>query len=131
MSNKLFAAVIPALLLAGGTACAQTPGPDWGKRADIPFATNGGIRTFTPDEKGNGVYLQDSRGNWYYASLSGPCFDLPFANAIGYRTFGGSSTLSRGDTIIAGGESCMITDLVHSGPPPKKERKAKAKKKEG
>lgn len=127
MSRTLFAAVIPALLLAGGAACAQTPGPNSGKSADIAFATNGGIRTFTPDDKGKGVYLQDSRRNWYYASVSGPCFELPFATRIGYRTFGGSSTLSRGDTIFTDRDQCLITDLVHSGPPPKKERKAKKK----
>ncbi|NML07731.1 DUF6491 family protein [Sphingomonas sp. G-3-2-10] len=128
MSARFAAALVPALLIAGAAA-AQTAGPKSGEQADIPFATNGGIRTFTPDDRGNGVYLQDRRNNWYYASLAGPCMDLPFATRIGYRTFGGSSTLSRGDTIFTEREQCLITDLVRSGPPPKKERKPKAKKK--
>ncbi|MDF7777603.1 DUF6491 family protein [Sphingomonas sp. AOB5] len=130
MTRIFFAAIIPALL-AAGAASAQTPGPKSGQQAEILFASHGGIRTFTPDRNGQGVYLQDRRSNWYYASLAGPCMDLPYALRIGYRTFGGSSSLSRGDTIIAGNEQCRIMSLVHSGPPPKKERKPRPVKKQG
>lgn len=117
--------LIPALLIAA-PAFAQTEGPRSGERADIPFATNGGIRTFTPSHDGEGVYLQDRSRNWYYARFTIRCRDLPFAAYVGYRTFGGSSTLSRGDTIIAGQDRCRIADIVRSGPPPKKVKKQKA-----
>lgn len=104
---------------AGG----PTPGPRSGERADISFATYNGIRTFTSDRQGNGVYLQDNRRNWYYASFFSRCNDLPYAIGVGFKTFGNSSTLSRGDTIYAGHEACKIADIVRSGPPPEKPRK--------
>ena len=119
--------LIPALLIAA-PAAAQTEGPRSGERADIPFATNGGIRTFHVTSDGEGVYLQDRFRNWYYARFFVRCRELPFAFYIGYRTFGASSTLSRGDSILAGREQCKIADIVHSGPPPKKVKKPKATK---
>ena len=126
MPGKLMIAAIPALLLAGA-ASAQTAGPRSGERADIPFATHNGIRTFTPDRNGQGVYLQDQRKNWYYASFFSRCQNLNFAFRIGFKTFGSSSTLSRGDTIYADREECRIADIVRSGPPPEKPRKKKRK----
>lgn len=123
-------ALIPALLLAGAAA-AQTPAqqkaaPPTGQQASIPFATHGGIRTFTPDRYGSGLYLQDSRRNWYYASFAPRCQNLDFAFRIGFKTFGNGPSLERGDTIFAGRERCLITSLVRSGPPPSKPRKPKA-----
>lgn len=131
MSKTLIAAALSAALLTAGTAAAQTraggptPGPHSGERADIPFATHNGIRTFTPDRYGDGVYMEDNRRNWYYARFFTRCQNLDFSIGIGFRTFAGSSTLSRGDTIYAGHEQCRIADLVRSGPPPEKPRKAK------
>jgi hypothetical protein len=119
------ATLASALLLTAGTAAAQTPGPRSGERADIIFATHDGIRTFTADRDGRGVYLQDNRRNWYYASFYTRCQDIDFSFQVGFKTFGGSSTLSRGDTIYAGREQCRIADLVRSGPPPAKPKKVR------
>ena len=129
---KILATVLVAAATFAGAAQAQsqreprgpTPGPHSGERADIPFATHSGIRTFTPDRMGDGVYLQDNRRAWYYASFYSRCTELPYAFTFGFKTFGGSSTLSRGDTIIAGRDTCRIADIVRSGPPPEKPRKA-------
>jgi hypothetical protein len=127
---KIITAALSAALLTTAAAGAQTredvgptPGPHSGERADIVFATHNGIRTFTADRYGEGVYLQDSRRNWYYASFYSRCQNIDFSLNIGFKTFGGSSTLSRGDTIYSGGESCRIADLVRSGPPPEKPKK--------
>lgn len=120
-----------AALLAAAPAAAQTtpsgptPGPHSGERSDIIFATHDGIRTFTPARDSRGVYLQDNRKNWYFASFYTRCENLDFSFGVGFKTFGGSSNLSRGDTIYAGHEQCRIADLVRSGPPPEKPRKAK------
>ncbi len=127
MAKKLILALLPALIATAGAAAAQTPGPHSGERADIPFATHDGIRTFTAAENGEGVYLQDNHRNWYYASFFSRCQNIDFDYRIGFRTFGGSSTLSRGDTIYAGHEDCRIADMVRSGPPPEKPRKARKK----
>ena len=114
-----------AALLAAGSAQAQTPGPRSGERADIVFATHNGIRTFTPANDGRGVYLQDNRKNWYFASFYTRCQNIDFSFGIGFKTFGGSPNLSRGDSIYAGHEQCRIADLVRSGPPPEKPKKAR------
>lgn len=125
MLKTLTAALLPALLLTAGAAGAQTAGPRSGERADIPFATHGGIRTFTPDKYGEGLYIQDSGRNWYYARFFTRCQDLPYAFNVGFDTFAGTSSLSRGDTILVGRERCRIADLVRSGPPPEKPKKAR------
>lgn len=131
MLKTLTAAALSAALLAAGAASAQnapagpTPGPHSGERADIPFATHDGIRTFTSDSTGEGVFLQDRQKNWYYARFFTRCLNIDFSLRVGFQTFGGSSSLSRGDTIFAGDERCMIADLVRSGPPPEKPKKAK------
>src|SRR6186713_474805 len=127
MPIKLIAAATAALLFTAAGAAAQTPGPRSGERADIVFATHDGIRTFTAARDGRGVYLQDQRKNWYYASFFTRCQNIDFSFGIGFKTFGNSSTLSRGDTIYAGREACRIADLVRSGPPPEKPKK-KSKK---
>jgi hypothetical protein len=129
MLKTLKAAALCAALLTAGAAAAQsrgtgpTPGPHSGERADIPFATHNGIRTFTPDRYGEGVYMQDNRRNWYYARFFTRCQNIDFSIQVGFKTFGGSSSLSRGDTIFAGHERCQIAELVRSGPPPEKPKK--------
>jgi hypothetical protein len=127
MPSKLIAAAAAVLVATAAAASAQTAGPRSGEQAEIPFATHNGIRTFTPDRNSEGVYIQDQRKNWYYARFFTRCQDLNFSFGIGFKTFGGSSTLSRGDTIYAGREACRIADLVRSGPPPEKPRKARKK----
>jgi len=129
LGSALAAMLLSAGLLSAGAAAAQaqvagpTPGPRSGERADIPFATHDGIRTFTADRDGRGVYLQDNHRNWYYASFYTRCQDIDFSLQVGFKTFGGSGALSRGDSIYAGREQCRIADLVRSGPPPEKPKK--------
>lgn len=128
MIKRLGLAVLPALLLAG-TASAQqagpTPGPNSGEQATIPFFMSSDIRTFESTSTGDGVYIQDARRNWYYVSFFSRCDELPWAFGVGFKTFGRSPMIDRGDTIIAGSERCRIADIVHSGPPPAKAAKNK------
>lgn len=124
MFKRISAAVLPALLLTAGGAAAQadpkTPAHPTGEEASIPFITRGHVRTFTADADGRGVYIQNARRDWYYARFFARCTELPYAFAVGFKTFGASSMLSRGDTIVAGREQCKIASIVKSGPPPKK-----------
>lgn len=128
MYKFLTAALLPALALAGG-AQAQTGGPTAaphsGERASIPFITHGSVRSYQSTPNGEGIYIQNNRRDWYYASFFSRCLNLPYAFRIGFDTFGGGSSLDRGDTIIADRERCKIADIVHSGPPPKKVKKPK------
>lgn len=131
MSRTLTAALLPALLLAAGAAEAQTAaatpgeGPRFGERAEIPLINHRGIRDFKVDGYGEGLYIQDRAKNWYYARFFSRCSELTQAFSIGFQTFG-DDTLERGGAIVAGRQQCRIADLVHSGAPPKKAKKAKA-----
>ncbi|MDG2533383.1 DUF6491 family protein [Sphingomonas sp. HITSZ_GF] len=125
------ALALPALILATAAAAQEagpTPGPKSGEQATIPFLTRSDVRTFEPTDSGDGVYIEDSRRNWYYASFFGRCLDLPWATGVGFKTFPGASRIDRGDTIFAGDSRCTISSIVHSGPPPEKPKKAKKPK---
>lgn len=119
---KSLAMLLPALALTAGTATAQHAPARAGKQVTIPLVGGGDVRNFQPTRKGDGVYIQSFRGDWYLASLFGPCFDLSYAWAIGFKSFSGMS-LDRGDTIIAGRQQCKIAGIVRSGPPPRKAKR--------
>ena len=126
--KTVLAFALPALFAATAASAQQagpTPGPRSGEESSIPFITRGEVRTFTATDNGEGVFIQNSRRDWYYVTFFGRCNELPWANAIGFKTFGGGPTLERGDTILAGRDRCVIQSIVHSGPPPAKAKKAK------
>jgi hypothetical protein len=100
-----------ALLAAAGAA------PPQPEQARIPFIGFRTIRTFHPvgDDV---VYLQDTRRNWYRATLNGPCLNLPHAIRIGVDTRFSGDTLDNTSSFIVDGERCPIHSLVRSDPPP-------------
>lgn len=132
MFHKTILACAVPLTLAATAASAQqsgpTPGPRSGEQATIPFFTRSDIRTFDSTDSGDGVFVEDSRRNWYYVSFFGRCNNLPWAIGVGFKTFPGAAQIDRGDTILAGRERCQIADIVHSGPPPVKAKKIKKAK---
>jgi len=115
-------AVAAAVLTLAGTAMAAT-GSDrpLGREASIPFVNHGGISNWRADGD-EGLYIQDQHRNWYRASLMGACTDLPYAQAVGCRTWGGDR-LDRFSAIQVGGQRCQIESLVTSAPPPAKAHK--------
>ena len=115
---------IAALALVATGAQAQTPAPDAGKPATIPFIRYHGINDFEPDGD-KGVYLQDQRRRWYYASVLAPCINLSFATRIGVDTRFAGDTLDSTGTLLVDGDRCKIDKLVTSGPPPKREKHKK------
>ena len=116
-------AALPLALLAAG-AQAQTPAPDTGKPATIPFIRFNAIRDFEADSD-KGVYLQDQQRRWYYASMVGPCTGLPFAVKIGVDTRFAGDTLDSTGTLLLDGDRCKIDRLVTSGPPPQRQKHKK------
>ena len=120
----MFKLLLPALLLTTGAASAQGARPQEGKQVSIPLVGRGDVRNFQPTRRGDGIYIQSFRGDWYFARLFGPCFDLPYASTIGFKSFS-SMSLDRGDTILAGRQQCKISSIVRSGPPPKKVKKSR------
>lgn len=115
---------VPLLAASFLAACATTgEAPPTGAQVSIPFVTGGQIRTFAPDRDGSGVFIQNGRREWFHVRFFTRCNELPFAIRIGFQTFGNSSTLSRGDTIIAGRDRCRISSIVRSDPPPSRRQR--------
>jgi len=106
-----------ALLIAAALAAAAGPAPPPAPEARIPFLSFRSIRTFHPvgDDV---IYLQDTRRNWYRATLAGPCFNLATAIRIAVDTRYSGDTLDNSSSFLVDGQRCPIHSLVRSDPPP-------------
>jgi hypothetical protein len=65
--------------------------------------------------------VQDARGKWYRAALMHSCFDLPYAEAIGFET-GGMDRFDRFSSVVVRGQRCAISSLTRIDAPPRKAR---------
>jgi Family of unknown function (DUF6491) len=108
------------------SAQADTDAREVGVEASIAFPSNGGVRNFRADDD-RGVWIEDQRRNWYYASFMGHCRDIRWADAIGFDTYG-SARLDRNSRLIVGNEVCSISRLVTADKPlPLSEQRRHAK----
>jgi Family of unknown function (DUF6491) len=112
-------------LLAAAPTTAEPRQRALGVDARIPFVNHGGVRNFVADGH-NGLWIEGQHRDWYYAKLIGPCWDLPYADAVGFVTRG-SDTLDKFSQILVRGRQCQITSLVTSLPPPSKKERKKVK----
>ncbi len=111
----------PAVLIAGVCAAAAlampasaAPAPATPAKAEpqarIPFADHHGIydwRVVNDHE----LLIQSEGGTWYKASLMGTCFDLPFAERIGFTT-NPDGSFDRFSSILVRHQRCPVTSLV-------------------
>jgi hypothetical protein len=113
-----------ASLVVSSLAGAATPTTPTAE-ASIPFINLRSIRDWQADKR-EGIWIQDTRKQWYYAKLMGPCVGLDFALSVGFDTRG-SGTLDRFSTVIVPDEDrCPIRSLARSDAPPPKEKKKQA-----
>jgi len=90
----------------------------------IPFANHQGIYTWhVVDDKT--VLIQAQNRQWYKATLMTPCFDLPFAETIGFAT-NPDGSFDKFSAIKLRSQKCQLISLVKSDPPPKKAKKPPA-----
>lgn len=112
-----------AFVASGGVGAAQqaevaaTARP---AEASIAFANKGGVRDWqaSGDDK---IFIQDSGGKWYLATLASSSPDLAYATAIGFETKG-VDRLDRFGSIVVAGTRYPLASLVESGPPPPKKK---------
>lgn len=125
-------AVLASALLAAGAASAASR-PDAaaapvmsGPEASIPFANHGGIYDYHA-ENDQGMWIQASNRQWYYATFFAPCTGIRFAQAIRFRP-GPTGSLDRWSEVFSRDSGrCALTSLRSSEPPPGYTgRKAKA-----
>ena len=131
MIRTLTIAMLAAASLAGSAipAAAKQQDRTWpadklGKETSIPFIGTIGLYNFEADGD-RGVWLQDQQRRWYYATVLGPCTDLPFAYRIGVDTRFNGTQLDRTGTLLVDRQHCPLTSLVASNGPPPKAKKAK------
>ena len=128
---KLLAAVGIASLAAGTAVSADSaakPGTPAAPEASIPFIGHGTLRDWQADGR-DGLWIQDTRGTWYYAKTLGTCIGLDTAWNIGLDARP-AGTFDRFGSIILPGHMgrCMLTSLTKSPGPTKEQRKARPTK---
>jgi hypothetical protein len=123
---KLVSAVLSSLIASA--AIGDTPATAASPRApaaeaSIPFANHDGIYNWQVVDDRT-VLIQGQNRKWYKASLMSHCFDLPFAERLGFES-NPDDSFDKFSSITVRGQSCPLTSLVEARPPP---RKAKANK---
>jgi hypothetical protein len=116
------AALIAGLCAAAALAVPASAAPPAKvePQARIPFANHHGIydwRVVNDHE----VLIQSEGGTWYKATLMGTCFDLPFAERIGFTT-NPDGSFDRFSSILVRHQRCPVTSLVVTAAPNGKPR---------
>jgi len=126
--NKHLSTVIAgaALSLLATIATAEAVSPPAPAQASIPFANHGGILNWQADRT-QGLWMQDSRRRWYYATFMGSCPGINFANTLAFNT-DPMGTFDRWSRVIVPRQgSCALRSVVASDGPPSKQDTKTAK----
>ncbi len=117
-----------------GTPSVATPAPVAGAQAAtpaaapsearIPFANHRGIYTWQVVNDKT-VLIQTQDRQWYKATLMVSCFDLPFAETIGFET-NADGSFDKFGAIKLRHQNCPLVSLVKTDPPAKKAKKTSA-----
>ncbi len=103
---------------------AETATNDVAAEVEIPFVQFGAIRDWRPDGR-NGLYIQGTGDQWYYAKLMGSCNGLNFTDTVAFDTGRGARQLDRFSSVLVEGQTCQFTSLVKSDPPKIERKKRK------
>lgn len=111
--NPRFMLLVVGLLWSGLASAAE--------QATIYFANHAGsIRDWQSDSQ-NELFVQDIHRQWYRATFWAPCWGLPFAIAVGFRT-GTMDRIDQYSSVIVEGERCTFRTFEKSDPPPPSEK---------
>ena len=122
MKSLKIAAAAALLVTAFPAVAADAPArPEIGTEASITWLHRRPLRDFQMDPKTDeGLYIQDTSRNWYYARLIGSCPALHGAYAIGIDTRR-TNRLDRHSEIVVRDDRCGSESFTHSAPPPGRE----------
>ncbi len=110
---------------AAGEPAPGRPAPDRpAPETRIPFANHGGIYNWQVINDRT-VLIQGQNRKWYKATLMSSCFDLSFAERLGFES-NSDSSFDKFSSIKARGQNCPLISLVETTPPPKKVKANKA-----
>jgi hypothetical protein len=106
--------------LADTSAPVQPPAAE----AQIAFANHGGIYNWQVLDDRT-VLIQSQSRKWYKATLFSTCFDLPFAERIGFES-NSDGSFDKFSSIQVRNQKCPLLSLVETTAPPKKVKVKKA-----
>jgi hypothetical protein len=112
---------LTAILFAFASIAAADALPE----ASIPFANHDGIYSWQVVDNRT-VLIQAVSRKWYKATLFSSCFDLPFAEQVGFES-NPDGSFDKFSAIKVREQNCPLVSLVETAAPAKK---AKAKKSE-
>lgn len=92
-----------------------------GPQVTIPFADHGGIRDWRAIDR-NTLLVEGTGNRWYRVELFAPCFDLPFADRVGFKA-NVTGELDRFSTVIVRGQPCAVQSVTATAAPPKRMKK--------
>lgn len=87
----------------------------------IPFADQGGIRDWRAVGR-DALLVEGTHGKWYRVELMGGCFDLPFAERVGFKS-NPTGDFDRFSSVLVRGQRCAVRSVTASAPPPKPPKK--------
>ncbi len=102
----------------GADAPAAAPVTKPVPEASIPFANHHGIYSWRVVNTRT-LLIQSESGAWYKATLMSSCFDLPFAERLGFHS-NPDGSFDRFSSILVRGQTCPLISLVRTDPPGKK-----------
>lgn len=109
-----FAAMADTPASAPTPAPAQAPAPE----AQIAFANHGGIYNWQVGDDRT-VLIQSQNRKWYKATLLSPCFNLPFAQRLGFES-NSDGSFDKFSSIQVRSQKCPLISLVETTAPAKK-----------
>jgi hypothetical protein len=92
-----------------------------GPQVSIPFADHGGIRDWRAIDR-NTLLVEGNGNRWYRVELFSPCFELPFADRVGFKS-NVTGEFDRFSSVIVRGQRCQVQSVTSAPPPPKKPKK--------
>jgi Family of unknown function (DUF6491) len=111
-------AVLLCLLVCAAWADTPAPVQAPAPEAQIAFANHGGIYNWQVVDNRT-VLIQGQNRKWYKATLFSPCFDLPFAERLGFES-NSDGSFDKFSSIQVRSQKCPLVSLVQSAAPAKK-----------
>jgi hypothetical protein len=110
------------LCLLACAAWADTPAPVQAPapEAQIAFANHGGIYNWQVVDSRT-VLIQGQNRKWYKATLFSSCFDLPFAERLGFES-NSDGSFDKFSSIQVRSQKCPLVSLVETAAPAKKSK---------
>jgi hypothetical protein len=91
------------------------------KEATIPFLNQKAIESWQADGT-TGLWIKDTRKQWYYAKLFAPCDGLEFTTALGFRNRTLNQLNRDSEAVMSNGNRCAFQSLRKADAPPDQAR---------